>query len=576
MAMSPAASPIRLSAWGGVVLFVLICTTVGGVLGYQRTQLLYRSEGQIRFNHDLAGLNDDPDAETVFNNYVATQIARLQTQQVISMAMQYERWRKLPVEHGDESDSFRRQLTVGQGRRPGLILVTYTSPDAVVAQTAVEAVIDAYMRFGAEKSKAARLPRLEKLNELRTKKQNQIEHAKQELSAITDGDSRDALEFKLAHEIEAVYRTEMQLGQKQIELADWADQRPTPTPPPPPDAKTPRKRLSIDEVAARKPQLKALIEQRSRLVTDLAVMKELGLQSNHRRVIPAKVRLEQVDVEIKRLSEAFNEQWLTKRPDHGPPLQDARALFRQERQLRATHDAAKQKVMELRGKLVEIAQIRATSARYEVELSAVRDIIEKLNVEPVTGGRIEILSRGERPSMQISAAQRRHTTAVGLAGGGVFGVCISFLVNLLNRRRPPIKEVKPQAPAPIAVVDPTICIVHLGREQTIGEELAQLLNPVDPTSFHIYRLPANTDIPIHYQDMDEYWFFISGHPKVTLRSANGVLRQFTLEPGDLVATVRGVEHTLWADHELVYYQYTSILNGTERPGHLTRERPTAD
>lgn len=48
------------------------------------------------------------------------------------------------------------------------------------------------------------------------------------------------------------------------------------------------------------------------------------------------------------------------------------------------------------------------------------------------------------------------------------------------------------------------------------------------------------------------------------------MREFDLAPGDLVACVRGVEHTLWADHKLVYHQYCSVLTGYERAGHLIR------
>jgi len=31
-----------------------------------------------------------------------------------------------------------------------------------------------------------------------------------------------------------------------------------------------------------------------------------------------------------------------------------------------------------------------------------------------------------------------------------------------------------------------------------------------------------------------------------------------------------VEHTFWADHEVVYFQFSSVLDGGEREGHLTR------
>jgi mannose-6-phosphate isomerase-like protein (cupin superfamily) len=118
--------------------------------------------------------------------------------------------------------------------------------------------------------------------------------------------------------------------------------------------------------------------------------------------------------------------------------------------------------------------------------------------------------------------------------------------------------------------DPSICVVHAGQGQRIEGQLAELLNPVDPKTFHQYRLPANADVELHFHDFDEYWWFVSGHPRVTLRSPSGNTQVFELGPGDMVACVRGVEHTLWADHELVYYQYSSVQEGSERAGHLTR------
>jgi len=118
--------------------------------------------------------------------------------------------------------------------------------------------------------------------------------------------------------------------------------------------------------------------------------------------------------------------------------------------------------------------------------------------------------------------------------------------------------------------DPSLCVVRIAQGERIAGRLAELLNPVDPTTFHQYRLPAATDVELHYHDFDEYWWFVAGHPTITLRSPNGVTKRFELGSGDMVACVRGVEHTLWADHELVYYQYSSVLEGDKRPGHLTR------
>ncbi len=121
------------------------------------------------------------------------------------------------------------------------------------------------------------------------------------------------------------------------------------------------------------------------------------------------------------------------------------------------------------------------------------------------------------------------------------------------------------------ISDPGVCIVHAGRGQRIEGQLAELLNPVDPRTFHQYRLPANADVELHFHDVDEYWWFTSGQARVTLRTPSGVTKVFELAPGDMVANVRGMEHTLWADHELVYYQFSSLPEGGERGGHLTRE-----
>ena len=122
------------------------------------------------------------------------------------------------------------------------------------------------------------------------------------------------------------------------------------------------------------------------------------------------------------------------------------------------------------------------------------------------------------------------------------------------------------------IEDPSICVVRIRKGERISEKLAELLNPVDTSSFHEFRLPANAEVELHYHDFDEYWLFTSGYPTVTLRSPAGVTKKLNLEPGDMVACVRGIEHTLWAEHELVYFQFSSVLEGSERGGHLTRSQ----
>ena len=106
--------------------------------------------------------------------------------------------------------------------------------------------------------------------------------------------------------------------------------------------------------------------------------------------------------------------------------------------------------------------------------------------------------------------------------------------------------------------------MRAGRGERVPAELAALLNPVDPATFHIFRLPADTDVELHYHDFDEYWWFVEGRPRVTLRAPGGSAASSIWGRVTWWLCARGVEHTLWADHELVYHQYCSVRSGGER------------
>jgi len=119
------------------------------------------------------------------------------------------------------------------------------------------------------------------------------------------------------------------------------------------------------------------------------------------------------------------------------------------------------------------------------------------------------------------------------------------------------------------IKDPDVCVVRIRQGERITGALAEALDPIDPRTLHEFVLPANADVELHYHDFDEYWLFTAGEPLVTLRTPNGVHRMYVLHPGDMVACVRGVAHTLKADHELVYFQFSSVRREGAKEGHLT-------
>lgn len=74
------------------------------------------------------------------------------------------------------------------------------------------------------------------------------------------------------------------------------------------------------------------------------------------------------------------------------------------------------------------------------------------------------------------------------------------------------------------VPDVDLCVVHSYAGKRIDPALAGLLDPVNPGSFHQYTLPARELVELHYHDVDEYWWFTSGNPVVTLWSPASGLR----------------------------------------------------
>lgn len=119
-------------------------------------------------------------------------------------------------------------------------------------------------------------------------------------------------------------------------------------------------------------------------------------------------------------------------------------------------------------------------------------------------------------------------------------------------------------------IDVDRCIVRIRQGERASDELSNVLDEIDVPSLHEFVLPANTKVELHYHDFDEYWLFTEGTPTITLRSRDGKTGVYVLGPGDLVATAKGVEHTLAADHVLKYFQFSSKKRPGARSGHLLR------
>ncbi len=76
-----------------------------------------------------------------------------------------------------------------------------------------------------------------------------------------------------------------------------------------------------------------------------------------------------------------------------------------------------------------------------------------------------------------------------------------------------------------------------------------------------------TPLEIHYHDFDEYWFIVNGH---TEAETDG--NQYSLKPGDVIATARGYEHGMPNPGEAITgVAFEPQLGAGQRKGHLHRD-----
>ena len=568
------------------VLHGIVGALAGAFLGYRQVELEYRSEGLISINPYVAPsllVTENVSVLPMFDDYVKTQIALIQDSRIRNMAMEDDRWRSLGRRLDPETGrAFEESLTVSRDPGGRIIRVSYTDPDPKAALAAVHAVIEAYDHtYGNNEAKEkARV-----ISALETKKANltvDLSGFRDKILEKAEEYASDKLDEVYAHKLREWLRLDTLLKTKQRALSASgivADEFTQQEEQKEESRQVVRAELAVEQIARRDRGMRDLVAARGQLQTELDILRAQHLGDKHREVARLLITIPMLDKLIEEAAKRFNESWMAFGPDRAQIGRAAdhantfRQLAQEVRQLEAARNRAKRETVAVGGKNLAIKRLQEDVRRIEKQLAKTNARIKELTVE--SGGatsRINVVNLGDLPHFPINTGRRTRSTVLASAGGAASGVAVVLLFALLRRLLPHDDEAEERLLS--ATADPSICIVHLGRTQRIGRELGELLNPVDPTTLHIYRLPANTEVELHHHDMDEYWLFISGHPQVTRRSPAGEPQGYSLEPGDLVACVRGVEHTLCADHELVYYQFSSVLTGKERPGHLTGESLT--
>ena len=448
-AESPAVNPLlqihrllRGRYWLAALLMV-VGASAGGYVGYRITEPTYESTGLIRIKPSLPRIlfqNDQNGVMPLFDIFVKSQVALMRSQRVIDLAMQHPEWKSLNRGlSAQQVVAFTSNLTAEHRRGTDLVAISFTDPDAEAARRAVVAVIDAYDRLYGESDSESVQSRLKLLEERRALLAAEHKKWTEQITRVGETAASGSIEHLYHANLERMLKLEAQLEEAEIAAAITG---PAATQP----ASMPM--LSVEALAIRIPEIARLVGSRRDLEWRIAVERQ-QLGENHRSVLENMAKLELLDVQLNETVEFYQTLLAGGDETQVQPITGGltpQQLKNNEAKVRKVYDRVKAETEDLARKCMDLEQLRGKADEVKVKLDEVNQRIDQLNTEAGIGGRISIVSRGDRPLVPTKDL-RMKLAAAGAAGCGGLGLSLVLLLGLLDRRVRHVSDVhQPQEP----------------------------------------------------------------------------------------------------------------------------------
>lgn len=117
---------------------------------------------------------------------------------------------------------------------------------------------------------------------------------------------------------------------------------------------------------------------------------------------------------------------------------------------------------------------------------------------------------------------------------------------------------------------PRMFAVNHAAGEKLSSPVREWLDPIQMDSFHAWMLTKEQATALHFHDRDEYWAWMKGRTRLTLRLPDGQRDEFEIGPGWIVYCVRGVEHGHTPLEDWGCFEWVGVARPGARPGHLVR------
>ncbi len=397
-----------------VLLLGVMGAAVGIYAGLSMGKRLYSATGLVRIASALPAVMKETDQNRPmanFDGFLQAQREVMTGREVIDAAMKEESWIKLGARRRVRtSEQFAAGLKVDTRVRSDFLQVKFTHPDPLVAATAVQSLIAAYKQVFVREQERAERPRMEALENRRASLQGELKKLEARMAEVSRGRTLTEVEPLWAETAERARKLRNALTDVQIAIAGGSDAF----------------SKSGDTDSATVDEGTWYLAMQSKLERELFQARSHGLLSAH----PTVVRLENA-------IQACRTQIAAIPRTPGAPARIAErpsdVLREREGSLRTLLDSAQTEMRQLSIEREQLKSLESETLVLHQQLSDTETRLDALTTEASLGGRLAVVSGGDRP-MTAMIDNRTKMAAMGGAVGGLAPMGLIVLASLVKRR----------------------------------------------------------------------------------------------------------------------------------------------
>ncbi|HTW95070.1 MAG TPA: hypothetical protein VMD30_09770, partial [Tepidisphaeraceae bacterium] len=395
-----------------------LLATIGIFAGFKCGMLYYQSVCELRVLSQvpkvLYSVEDNASIDEI-DPFVNAQMATLQSQRVLDLAMSDPQWQSLGRGTSPEARyKFAQALDVSSDKDMIVVKAIDSSPSA--AMVSVNSLVNAYLKIYDEDNAQTEQWRSQALDDLQQKFSADLSATEQSIQDDAKPYGADGLAAQFESTLQAVDSLDERVQETQQDLAFQAQLAP-------PSAGG--QSFTPEEIAEKDEYMAGLIKQRDALLHDLDLLGMKGYLRNNPQVISDNDDLTVVRRNIN--EEAVRYQAEMKNTGAESTLPGETGILSKElTDLQQQRDAARARLLTLSEQREKVQELQSDADETRHRLDEVSERIEELRVEENPRGRVVINSPGTLPIMPI-----KDTRLPFAAAGGAAGVSLGFALVLL-------------------------------------------------------------------------------------------------------------------------------------------------